>query len=664
MFEEMGKTEAAITAKVNTTWNRLFGSDENYKVYYEVAGDMAYIYDSGNDDVRSEGMSYGMMMAVQMNKQTEFNKLWRWAKTNMYNETNQKNCRGYFAWQCGTNGNKKDAGCAPDGEFYFATALLFAHARWGSGSGVLDYRKHAMQLLYDMLNRTSPPDNYGEPAMFRDTDYNGAGKYMTVFQPQGSAGQFTDPSYHLPAFYEVWAIELEKDANAGNLHGIWSNAAAMKTDAAFYRSAVTASRGLFKNAVNATTGLGPDYSHFTGAAYGSDAHSHFEYDAFRTVMNAAMDYSWFAVDSWQKTYADTLQSFFHSKGVNSYTALWTLTGTSRGGDHSPGLIACNSVASLAATHQRAWDFLDDFWEISMTPGKYRYYDGCLYMLGLLHVTGNFKAYLSGNTVIIPSSSISPTTATFDKKTDLQADITVTMTLNGNDFVSIQNGGTTLSGVTDYTRSGDTVTLKKEYFAAQPVGTTTLTFYFSGGVSRTIVITIKETSEGGGGTAGTKYDFSTDTVTATFTPGSNAGSTATVMPATNGGVLNVNVKGANDLVLIPFDLGTTTLADYASIKIEIASISGDTNFKDLYIFVPNLSTGTYPSGDFNGVTNMRIAYQGNALTGANSWNSYTLTLNSTYATTAYTGEVKLAFGFRGINNSGLVYQIRSVELVLK
>jgi endo-1,4-beta-D-glucanase Y len=742
LFSELGKSSTEITAKVNTTWNRLFGSDTDYKVYYEVAGDMAYIYDSGNDDVRSEGMSYGMMMAVQMNKQTEFNKLWRWAKTNMYNETNQKNCRGYFAWQCGTNGNKKDAGCAPDGEFYFATALLFAHARWGSGSGVLDYRKHAMQLLYDMIHRTSPPDNYGEPAMFRNTDYNGAGKYMTVFQPQGSAGEFTDPSYHLPAFYEVWAIELEKDANAGNLHGIWDNAAAMKTDAAFYRSAVAASRGLFKNAVNATTGLGPDYSHFTGTAYGSDAHSHFEYDAFRTVMNAAMDYSWFAVDSWQKTYADTLQSFFHSKGVNSYTALWTLTGTSRGGDHSPGLIACNAVASLAATHQRAWDFLDDFWEISMTPGRYRYYDGCLYMLGLLHVTGNFKAYLSsgtytpnpgisptsatfdkrstlqqdivvsmtlngntlsnirngattltsgatanytvsGSTVTIrkeylatlangavtltfnfsggsastlsititdttPSAVISPTSATFDKRSDLRADIPVTMTLNGYNFTRVQNGTTNLTSDTDYTVSGTTVTLKTSYLALQPNGTTTLTFVFSGGSNKDIAITIRETAAGATPGGGTKIDFSTNPSVTLAYVGSNVSASVT------GGALRVVSSGSYNGagVILTLDLGSQNLNSFTGIKLVYRGVTGDTGSKDFIVEVPTTAGGTL--GNLG--SNTRLITQRVSGTTTETYNK----INFTGTVPSRTGELKIAVGL--YNTGAVTYDIISIELV--
>ncbi|HEX2952604.1 MAG TPA: glycosyl hydrolase family 8 [Bacillota bacterium] len=85
LFKEIGKSDAAITEKVNRVWEQLFyGDDYSERIYYEVGSDMAYIKDIGNGDIRTEGMSYGMMICVQLNKQAEFNKLWKWAKTYMY----------------------------------------------------------------------------------------------------------------------------------------------------------------------------------------------------------------------------------------------------------------------------------------------------------------------------------------------------------------------------------------------------------------------------------------------------------------------------------------------------------------------------------------------------------------------------------------------------
>ncbi|GFN33034.1 glycosyl hydrolase [Paenibacillus xylaniclasticus] len=92
-----------------------------------------------------------------------------------------------------------------------------------------------------------------------------------------------------------------------------------------------------------------------------------------------------------------------------------------------------------------------------------------------------------------NSSITPTNASFDKKTANQADITVTMNLNGNTLNGIKNGSTSLISGTDYTVSGTTVTIKKSYLAAQAVGTTNLTFDFSAGVDPVIAVSIVDTT---------------------------------------------------------------------------------------------------------------------------------------------------------------------------
>ena len=64
-----------------------------------------------------------------------------------------------------------------------------------------------------------------------------------------------------------------------------------------------------------------------------------------------------------------------------------------------------------------------------------------------------------------------------------------MTLNGNTLHGIANGGTLLTAGIDYTVSGNTVTLKKEYLAGLPVGNVSLTFVFSEGKAQTFTITI-------------------------------------------------------------------------------------------------------------------------------------------------------------------------------
>ncbi|MFF2888613.1 X2-like carbohydrate binding domain-containing protein [Paenibacillus sp. NPDC057967] len=92
-----------------------------------------------------------------------------------------------------------------------------------------------------------------------------------------------------------------------------------------------------------------------------------------------------------------------------------------------------------------------------------------------------------------NSEINPPTATFDKKTSAQKDVAATLTLNGNTLSGIEQGAKALELTKDYTVSGDTVTIKKSFLAALPVGTTTLTFQFSAGSDQTMTISIVNTT---------------------------------------------------------------------------------------------------------------------------------------------------------------------------
>ena len=149
---------------------------------------MAYIYTADTDDVRSEGMSYGMMICVQMDKQDEFNRLWKWATTYMRHDSGE--FKDYFAWQCSSSGSKMSNTPAPDGEEYFATALLFASARWGDGEGIYNYSEEAQKLLDAMRYHTNGSVTVN--SIFK------AEYMMPVFCPVGSAMEHTDTSYHLP----------------------------------------------------------------------------------------------------------------------------------------------------------------------------------------------------------------------------------------------------------------------------------------------------------------------------------------------------------------------------------------------------------------------------------------------------------------------------------
>lgn len=117
LLAEYGYGEEAIQRRLDETWKQLFEGDEETRIYYPSGEDMGYMLDTGNLDVRTEGMSYGMMMAVQYDRQDVFDRLWKWAKTYMY--LTEGDNAGYFAWSCAPDGKRLSNGPAPDGEEYF-----------------------------------------------------------------------------------------------------------------------------------------------------------------------------------------------------------------------------------------------------------------------------------------------------------------------------------------------------------------------------------------------------------------------------------------------------------------------------------------------------------------------------------------------------------------
>src|SRR4030095_5120341 len=191
--------------------------------------------------------------------------------------------KGYFAWHNKTNGDVIDANPASDGEEWFVMALLFASHRWGDGEGIFNYSAQAQAILDTMLHK-------GE-ANGVATNMFDAQNHQVVFVPTiGRDSSFTDPSYHLPAYYELWAR--------------WATG-----DNPFWMQAAAASRAFFKRAAQTQTGLMPDYANFDGTPYGADGHQDFRFDAWRIASNVAVDYAWFGADDWEIEQSNRLLEF-------------------------------------------------------------------------------------------------------------------------------------------------------------------------------------------------------------------------------------------------------------------------------------------------------------------------------------------------------------------
>ena len=363
------KNDDEINLKVNTAFKTLFyGDDNSERVYYPVENEMAYIKDVWNNDVRTEGLSYGMMIALQIDKKEEFDRIWKWTKTHLQHQHQKR--KFYFGWHADFNGAILDSNSASDGEEWFVTCLFFASARWGNGEGIYNYKKEAQNILDGMLNKVGFSDDRKDVTnMFNKKEK------QVVFVPAGEADDFTDPSYHLPHFYELWARWADKEKK-------------------FWCEVAKTSREYWKKTVNQNTGLAPEYSKFDGTPHlpWGNSSKDFRYDAWRVGANVALDYIWFAKDNWNVEQSDRLLNFFYSQGITKYGALFTLDGKELDKEHRIGLLSMNAVAALASSNENRKEFVQALWDAQIPTGKGRYYDGLLYMLALLQVSGNYKIY--------------------------------------------------------------------------------------------------------------------------------------------------------------------------------------------------------------------------------------------------------------------------------
>ena len=368
VFKECGYGETEIQDRVEQTFATIFYGNEEERFYHEVGEDMAYLEDTGNHDVRTEGMSYGMMVCVQLDKKKEFDRLWKWVRNFMYIPDGP--CCNYFAWSCKTDGTHNAEGPAPDGEEYFAMALLFASARWGDGEGIFAYGKEARAILRECVHKGEtghPGEPMWEPA-------NHLIKFITNVD-------FSDPSYHLPHFYELFAEMADP------------------CDREFWKQAAEASRKYLHQACHPETGLSAEYADYDGTPHTGHQeifgrHDWYYSDAYRTIANIAMDHLWFDADPWQVEIADRLQRFYCEEQKGHWDGVFLIDGTvlAEKALHPVAIIAVNAQSSLAADGPYVIECVKKFWNTPLRRGERRYYDNFLYLFAMLALSGNYRIY--------------------------------------------------------------------------------------------------------------------------------------------------------------------------------------------------------------------------------------------------------------------------------
>lgn len=376
VFSEIGKSDAEIEKKIKDAVDTFFYGSEEERIFHPVGDDMGYLEDTGNHDARTEGMSYGMMMCVQLDMKEEFDRIWKWSKTYMFMDEGEN--EGYFAWSCNVDGSRNSDGPAPDGEEFYAMALFFASHRWGDGEGIFNYSAEAKEILRACVHK-GENGRAGAPMWNRDN-------HLVLFVP---GHPFSDPSYHLPHFYELFAK--------------WG----YEEDREFWETAAAESRKYLVKACHPVTGLNPEYGNFDGSPvndpmpWDGSVHGRFFSDAYRTAANIGLDAEWFGKDEGQISVPLKMMKFFGTD-IEAIRCVYEVDGTNLELPvlHPVGLLATMAQSALSVPYSKesgsdfeiASKWVEWFWNQPLRQGKRRYYDNCLYLFALLALSGNYRIW--------------------------------------------------------------------------------------------------------------------------------------------------------------------------------------------------------------------------------------------------------------------------------
>lgn len=203
--------------------------------------------------------------------------------------------------------------------------------------------------------------------------------YQVLFVP---GSDFTDPSYHLPHFYELFALWAYED------------------DRAFWEKAAVESRRYLVRACHKKTGFSAEYAEFDGSPmrrklpWTDDRHDWFYSDSYRTVANIGLDYEWFKKNEGQCQAARAIQEFLLGDGRQGTYHIYEVDGSVAGEQalHPVAITATVAMSVLAASTNYSREWVERFWNMPMRTGKRRYYDNCLYFFTFLALSGNYRIW--------------------------------------------------------------------------------------------------------------------------------------------------------------------------------------------------------------------------------------------------------------------------------
>lgn len=365
-LKDLNRTDKEVADKIAATWNQLFYGDPGFEAIYVPMGiDQAYIQDTLHVDIRTEGIGLAMMIAVELDKRSEFDRLWRYADTVKKHKDGP--AAGYFESSCDTAAMTKVPCDDPYGMAQMLTALIFAHDRWGSET-TINYEAGAVDLLTVMRHKED--QNGGKRDGVTDTfDQQTA---LPFHLPEIGQERISRPSIVMPGYYDLWA-EATGDP--------------------FWTRAANAGRDYWKRTAHHETGLTPVRAYFDGEPV--LIWDNFESEAFRAQINMAVDWAWAkgGKDQWEVDEADFLLKFFNSKGIGTYAGGYSLDGMQViDATHDWALVAANGISGMLAIGPYKAAFMNAAFDMDTPTGPARYYSGILQMTALLILSGQYQVW--------------------------------------------------------------------------------------------------------------------------------------------------------------------------------------------------------------------------------------------------------------------------------
>jgi endo-1,4-beta-D-glucanase Y len=343
-----------------------------------VSGNRVIHPETGSNTI-SEGIAYGMLIAVNMNDQELFDSLYGFWKIHPASTTSlMTSCVPGGPPDGGVGMGTpcvSSGGSATGADEDAAYALLMADKAWGG-----TYKADALTMIDDIWAN----------------DIDSAGTKL----PKGGSGYgspasaVTSPSYFAPAFYRTFAT-------VDGAHD-WA-------------SVITAVYGVIGGTIAGSNGLIPGWcgsSCTVPASIGHATDGWYQYDSHRIPMRIGMDYCFNATPE-AKAYTSKTTSFFANiaqKGTGFITDIYMPSGgTAYGsGTNSASMLGTAAVGAMAAgnqiflndAYQAVFDvltrgtmappiYVDDLSESPSPPPTYGYYNATVGMLTLLIMTGNF-----------------------------------------------------------------------------------------------------------------------------------------------------------------------------------------------------------------------------------------------------------------------------------